>query len=80
MPGRRPIEPAKPEGMELIFFYACPYCGRKILALATGRPFRWRVVIRAPKTFQFCLWMNAQYVFAKLMLANGKAAIDPDFM
>lgn len=79
MIGRRPIEPAKPEGVEIIFFYACPYCGRKNPLLATDKPSMARCD-SCSKNFPV-LPVDARSVrFVKLMFANGKAAIDPDFM
>ncbi len=79
MAGRRPIEPAKPEGVELIFFYACPYCGRKNPLLASGRPSMARCD-SCSKNFPVLPVDERTIRFVKLMLANGKAAIDPDFM
>ncbi|MEG1609672.1 MAG: hypothetical protein RR014_03675 [Bilophila sp.] len=75
---KRPVQPVQPCGMELIFFYRCPSCGRKITTLsptqpamapceACGTPFP--IVPVDERTIQFI----------KIMLAEGRAAVDPDF-
>ena len=75
---QRPIQPASPEGMEILFFYRCPSCRRQVALLsptqpamaqcdACGRPFP---IVPVDER-------SAQYI--KLMLNNGRAAVDPDF-
>ena len=76
---RKPVEPAKPEGVELIFFYACPHCGSKNLLLATVRPSMF-LFDSCSKNFPVLPVDERSVRFVKLMLAGGKAAIDPDFM
>ena len=73
-----PIQPASPEGMEILFFYRCPSCRRQVALLsptqpamaqcdACGRPFP---IVPVDER-------SVQYI--KLMLNNGRAAVDPDF-
>ena len=79
MLGRKPVEPAKPEGVELIFFYTCPYCGRKNPLLGSGRP-SVAQCDACSNSFPVLPVDERTLSFVKLILANGKAAIDPDFM
>ena len=75
---QRPVQPVVPEGMELVFFYRCPYCRRQVALLspiqpamaqcdACGRPFP---IVPVDER-------SIQYI--RLMLGNGRAAVDPDF-
>ena len=38
MPGNKPITPVKPAGMEIVFLYQCPHCGREVTLIAPTRP------------------------------------------
>lgn len=76
---RKPLTPVKPTGAELVFMYPCPHCGREVPVLAPLKP-----------TMAVCDACRGKYPivpvdertvrFFKLMLAGGKAAIDPDFV
>ena len=76
---KRPVAPVKPSGMELVFIYGCPYCNREQPLAAPLHP--------TMITCDFCRQQfpivpvdDFSVQFVKLMLANGLAAIDPDFM
>jgi transcription elongation factor Elf1 len=79
MAAKKPLTPVKPSGMELVFFYTCPFCGQNVpmaspvkpgLAQCGGCRGRFPVVPVDERTVQFF----------KLMTAGGKAAVDPDFV
>lgn len=68
-----------PFGMELSFFYTCPNCGRRTALAAPTQP--------ALAQCESCgipfpiVPVDAQTVqFIKIMLADGRAAVDPDFV
>ena len=77
-PTGKPLTPAKPEGMEVVFFYPCPYCERHVPTIAPTQPgmtqcdacgHHFPVVPVDRRTIEY----------VKIMLANGHAAVDPDF-
>jgi len=80
MPERKkPVTPVKPCGLEVIFLYPCPFCGREVPLVAPLKPQmaqcdachqRFPVVPADEKTVRF----------VKLMTAGGKAGIDPDYV
>ncbi len=76
---RKPLTPVKPEGMEVIFLYPCPFCKRNSPLVSPSQP-----------TMAGCEHCGGRFPivpvdersikFFKLMLADGKAAVDPDFV
>ncbi len=79
MSNRRPVNPVKPIGMELVFFYSCPHCRREMPLVAPLQP--------ALITCEMCrqpfpiVPIDEHTVqFVKLMLADGPAAVDADFL
>ena len=76
---KRPHTPVKPAGMELIFLYPCPECTRSVPLVAPLSP----SVARCDGCGQEfpVIPADAKAVeFVKIMMANGKAGIDPDFL
>ncbi len=75
----KPLAPVKPAGLELLLFYPCPFCEYK-------RPVLNPVVPTVTKcdncssTFPIVPVDRKTLDFLKVMLDNGRAAIDPDFM
>jgi len=73
------FSPAKPVGMEIVFYYQCPYCSRKVPLIAPVEPSMGQCdacgnqfpVVPADEK-------NIRYI--KTILDNGKAAIDPNFV
>lgn len=75
----RPQAPVPPDGMEILFFYQCPRCGRHVSVVAPTEP---RMI-----SCEFC---RASFPiipvdehglhYVRIMLAGGKAATDPDFL
>ena len=75
----RPVAPVKPMGMELVFFYSCPFCRRELPLVAPAQP----TMITCEMCRQsFPIVPVDEYTvqFVKLMLADGPAAIDSDFL
>ena len=75
---QRPVAPVPPTGMELIFMYRCPHCGRKAALIAPTQPVMVQCdACQMPFPLVPVDERTVQYI--KLMLAGGKAAADPDF-
>lgn len=76
---KKPVGPVKPSGMEVIYLYPCPHCQREVPLISPTRP--------AMAQCDSCR-MNFPIVpvdektvrYLKLMLAQGRASIDPDFL
>ncbi|SDL62052.1 hypothetical protein SAMN05660337_3408 [Maridesulfovibrio ferrireducens] len=74
----KPLSPVRPSGMEIIFLYPCPFCERSVPFVAPTRP----VMVQCDscrKNFPIVPVDEKLVRFYKTMLANGHAAIDPDF-
>lgn len=75
----KPVKPVAPSGMELIFLYECPHCGRKNALISPTVP--------SSVTCEFCqnpfpiLPVNERGVqYVKLMMGNGYSAVDLDYL
>lgn len=75
----KPIEPVKPVSMEIIFIYVCPTCGNQMPLVAPTMPAEARCD-RCRQYFPVVPIDRHTHRFLKLMLNNGHAAIDPDFL
>ena len=75
----RPVEPVKPTSMELVFFYACPFCHSEQPIVSPTQP---SMIACATCRQKFPIVpvdeFSVQYV--KIMMAGGPAGIDPDFL
>lgn len=76
---QRPIPPATPEGLEFLFFYRCPHCHRQVALLSPFQP-AMAQCDSCRKAFPIVPVDERSVQYVKFMLANGRAAIDPDFM
>ncbi len=75
----KPLTPVKPTGMELIFLYACPHCNREVPLVAPSRP----AMVQCDacrENFPIVPVDDRTVRYMKVILANGKAGIDPDFL
>ena len=79
MSSARPQKPVGPSGMELTFFYPCPHCGRQIALSAPTRATMARCDACA-KQFPIMPVDERGIRFVRIMLAEGRAALDPDFV
>ena len=79
MTNARPVQPVKPSGMELIFVYACPFCRRELPLVSPSQP----AMISCDacgRKFPIVPIDQRSVHYVKIMLGNGAAAIDPDYM
>lgn len=74
-----PLTPSKPAGLEVIVYYYCPHCGRKTPLLAPVQPAMAQCDACA-RQFPVAPVDARSIQFIKTMLANGHAAVDPDFI
>lgn len=75
----RQSTPIKPCGVELLFFYPCPICGRDVPVLAPAVP----AVIKCDscgQPFPIVPVDMRSVNYIKIMLDDGKAAVDQDFI
>jgi len=78
MNAQRPVSPVAPTGMEILFMYICPHCGRKAALIAPTQPAMVSCdACQAPFPIVPVDERTVQYI--RLMLAGGHAATDPDF-
>ncbi|UZP68237.1 hypothetical protein N1030_04460 [Desulfovibrio mangrovi] len=75
----KPLAPVKPAGLEMIFFYPCPHCGHNVPLLTPVQPSMAQCDACA-QHFPIVPVDEKTLRFMRTMLANGRAAIDPDFM
>ncbi|MBQ7617525.1 MAG: hypothetical protein IJS50_01495 [Desulfovibrio sp.] len=75
----KPQAPVLPEAMEVIFFYPCPGCGRHIPRV---NPIEATIAIcdGCGQTFPIVPVDEFGLQYIRIMLCNGKAAADPDFL
>lgn len=75
----RSLRPVGPDGMELVFFYPCPHCGRRMTVASPTQPAM--IPCNAcHKSFPILPVDERSLRFIRIMLHNGLAAVDPDFI
>lgn len=75
----KPVTPVKPSGMEIIYLYPCPYCTREVPLIAPTRP-AMAQCDACRKNFPIVPVDEKAVRYLRLMMAGGKAGIDPDFL
>ena len=78
MQGKKRLRPVAPDGMEMLFFYPCPHCKRHMPLLSPTQP----AMVQCDNCQQGFPIMpvdERSLHYIRIMLANGKAAVDPDF-
>ena len=75
----RPLAPVAPDGMEMLFFYKCPRCGKHIPAASPTEP-RMLACDACRQSFPIIPIDEYALHYVRIMLGNGKAAADPDFL
>ena len=75
----RRISPVPPDGMEIIFFYQCPHCGKHVPVPGPTEP-RMLHCDGCGKTFPIIPVDEHTLHYMRVMLAGGKAASSPDFL
>lgn len=76
---KRPVSPVKPAGMEMIYFYTCPYCGREVPLFAPTSPAMAKCDA-CRQSFPIVPVDERTVRFVKIMLGGGRASIDPDYL
>lgn len=79
MSSSRPVAPVKPSGMELIFYYTCPFCNRELPLVAPQQPGLITCDVCRQK-FPIVPIDQRSVYYVRIMMGNGLAAVDPDFM
>ncbi len=79
MTDKRLLMPVKPEGLEIVYYYPCPACGRKIPLVAPLQP-SMAACDQCATQFPVVPADGRSVEFIKTMLNQGKAGIDPDFV
>ncbi|MDR3042955.1 MAG: hypothetical protein LBU75_01660 [Desulfovibrio sp.] len=75
---RKPLNPVRPDGLEVIFFYPCPHCRRQVPLISPTQP-SMAQCDSCMQHFPIVPVDERTVRFLKVMLDNGRAAIDPDF-
>ena len=75
---QRPPQPILPESMELVFYYRCPACGYRNPLISPTQPTMTRCGA-CGQPFPVIPVDERSVHYVKIMLANGRAAVDPDF-
>lgn len=75
----RPVQPVAPCGMEFIFYYRCPGCARKVALVAPTQP-GMVACDGCGMTFPAIPVDERTIHFLRIILAEGRAAADPDFL
>lgn len=76
---KKPLTPVKPAGMEIIFLYPCPHCSREVPLISPSRP-AMAQCDACRENFPIVPVDDRTMRYMKLVLAGGKAGIDPDFI
>ncbi|NCC24842.1 MAG: hypothetical protein EOM25_06550 [Deltaproteobacteria bacterium] len=75
----RPVGPVRPEKMEIIFIYPCPFCGHKVPILAPTES----CMIRCDgchRSFPGAPVDGLNLRFLKVMTDEGRACVDQDYL
>lgn len=75
----KPVEPVRPSEMEIIYLYTCPFCSRDVPLLAPTRP-AMAQCDACRKSFPIVPVDEKAIRYVRLMLAGGKASVDPEFL
>ena len=76
---RKPVEPVSPDGMEILFFYQCPHCGRHVPLVSPTEP-RMASCDSCGRAFPRIPVDEPGLQSVRIMMAAGKAAADPDLL
>ncbi len=79
MAAKKPLMPVKPSGMEIIYYYPCPFCERKVPLVAPSQPSMGQCD-SCRNQFPVVPADERSLKFIKAILGEGKAGIDPDFV
>lgn len=71
-------QPVAPSGTDLVAFYICPACQRKVSLIAPTQP-GLAMCTACGTQFPFLPIDDCTVRFLKIMLDDGRACVDPDF-
>lgn len=74
-----PVSPVSPTGMEILFIYQCPHCGRKMPLISPIQPAMTQCD-SCSLAFPVVPVDERTIHYVKIILAQGRAAVDPDFI
>lgn len=74
-----PLAPVAPDGMEILFFYQCPRCGRHVPVASPTEP-RMAQCDRCHCAFPIIPVDEHGIHYMRIIMAGGRAAPDPDFI
>ncbi|MDR1125254.1 MAG: hypothetical protein LBM64_04220 [Deltaproteobacteria bacterium] len=75
----KPVKPVKPVDIELVFVYACPFCKRELTMIAPTMAAMVQCDV-CGKHFPVVPVEERTVSFIRLILNNGAAAVDIDYM
>jgi uncharacterized Zn finger protein len=75
----KPLTPVRPSGMELVYFYPCPFCSKDVPLIAPVSP-AMAQCDACGKPFPVVPVDERTVKYVKIMLAGGRASIDPDYL
>ncbi len=75
----KPLQPVMPDGMELLFFYPCPHCKKHVPLVSPTHP-AMVTCDGCQQSFPIMPVDERSLHYVRIMLADGKAAVDPDFI
>lgn len=76
---QKPLEPARVDGMEIVFFYPCPVCARHVSVVSPVTP-QMLKCDSCGQAFPIVPVDERALHYVHIMLAGGRAAMDPDFL
>ncbi|MBN2140923.1 MAG: hypothetical protein PHV85_01580 [Desulfovibrionaceae bacterium] len=76
---KRPVSPVRPAGMEVIYLYPCPFCGREVPLISPTRP-AMAQCDACRKSFPIVPVDERMIRYLKTVMAGGRASVDPDFL
>lgn len=79
MSGKRPLIPEKPVDMDIVYYYKCPFCQRKVPLIAPSQPSMGQCDA-CHKQFPVVPADECTLVFIKTILDYGQAGIDPNYI
>lgn len=73
------VSPVAPSGLDLVFYYRCPHCSKKTPLISPMQPGMVACAACA-QTFPVLPVDDRTIHFIQIMLNNGRAAVDQDFV
>lgn len=74
-----PVAPVPPDGMEILFFYQCPSCGKHVAVPSPTEP-RMLACDGCRTTFPIIPVDETSLHYIRVIMAGGRAAADQDFL